>query len=102
MAARDGGRVLQQERKALAELDDEAGPDLARKIDLDESDVGAGEPRGWRGAWFGHRARMHEVEIFGPNIPVTEVAQNAETIAWEIFTGITSRVARCYKKLSCN
>lgn len=37
-----------------------------------------------------------EVEIFGPNIPVAEVARNAETIVWEIFTGITPRVTRCY------
>ena len=38
-----------------------------------------------------------EVEIFGPNIPVTEIAEKAETIVWEIFTGITPRVTRCYR-----
>lgn len=37
-----------------------------------------------------------EVEILGPNIPVAEVAEKAGTIAWEIFTGITPRVMRCY------
>ncbi len=37
-----------------------------------------------------------EVEIFGPNIPVAEIAEKAGTIAWEIFTGITPRVARHY------
>jgi alanine racemase len=37
-----------------------------------------------------------EVEMFGPNIPVAEVAGKAETIVWEIFTGITPRVMRCY------
>ena len=37
-----------------------------------------------------------EVEIFGPNIPVSEIAAKAGTIAWEIFTGITPRVARIY------
>ncbi|WP_325099597.1 alanine racemase [Luteolibacter yonseiensis] len=37
-----------------------------------------------------------EVEIFGPNIPVTEIAAKGETIVWEIFTGITPRVMRCY------
>ena len=37
-----------------------------------------------------------EVEIFGPNIPVAEIAGKAETIVWEIFTGITPRVMRCY------
>lgn len=38
-----------------------------------------------------------EVEMFGPNIPVAEVAEKAETIVWEIFTGITPRVVRCYR-----
>mgnify|MGYP001788527116 CR=1 FL=1 len=37
-----------------------------------------------------------EVEIFGANIPVVEVAIQAETIVWEILTGITPRVLRCY------
>ena len=38
-----------------------------------------------------------EVELFGPNIPVEEVALRAGTIPWEIFTGITPRVERVYK-----
>ena len=38
-----------------------------------------------------------EVELFGPNIPVEEVALRAGTIPWEIFTGITPRVERIYK-----
>jgi alanine racemase len=37
-----------------------------------------------------------EVEMFGSNIPVAEVAAKAGTIIWEIFTGITPRVVRCY------
>jgi alanine racemase len=37
-----------------------------------------------------------EVEIFGPHIPVSEIALKAGTITWEIFTGITPRVLRCY------
>ena len=37
-----------------------------------------------------------EVEIFGPNIPVAEIAVKADTIVWEVFTGITPRVLRCY------
>ncbi|MDX1679616.1 MAG: alanine racemase [Akkermansiaceae bacterium] len=41
-----------------------------------------------------------EVELFGPNIPVVEVAQKAGTIAWEIFTGITPRVTRVYQPSS--
>ena len=37
-----------------------------------------------------------EVEIFGANIPVAEIAVKAGTITWEVFTGITPRVLRCY------
>jgi alanine racemase len=37
-----------------------------------------------------------EVEMFGPNIPVGEIAEKAGTIVWEIFTGITPRVVRCH------
>ena len=37
-----------------------------------------------------------EVELFGPNIRVDEVAAKADTIAWEILTGITPRVVRVY------
>jgi len=39
-----------------------------------------------------------EVEMFGPNIPVTEIADKAGTIVWEILTGITPRVMRCYRE----
>jgi hypothetical protein len=51
---RDGGLVFEQERETFAELDDEAGPELAREIDFDEADVGASEATGWSRAWFGH------------------------------------------------
>lgn len=37
-----------------------------------------------------------EVELFGPNISVHEVAAKADTIAWHILTGITARVVRRY------
>ena len=37
-----------------------------------------------------------EVEMFGTNMPVGEIAAKADTIVWEIFTGITPRVMRCY------
>ena len=37
-----------------------------------------------------------EVELFGTHIPVAEVATKAGTVVWEIFTGITPRVTRCY------
>jgi alanine racemase len=42
-----------------------------------------------------------EVELFGTQIPVDEVARKAGTIAWEIFTGITPRVVRCYPGAEC-
>lgn len=38
-----------------------------------------------------------EVEMFGANIPVAEVAGKAGTIAWEVLTGITPRVVRCHR-----
>ena len=41
-------------------------------------------------------AEGDEVELFGPHLPVTEVAAKAGTIAWEILTGITPRVVRHY------
>lgn len=37
-----------------------------------------------------------EVEIFGKNLPVQQVAQLAGTIAYEIMTGISQRVKRVY------
>ncbi len=37
-----------------------------------------------------------EVELFGAHVSVAEVAALADTIAWEILTGITPRVVRCY------
>ncbi len=40
-----------------------------------------------------------EVELFGANLPVSEVAGHAQTIVWEILTGITPRVMRCYLEL---
>lgn len=38
-----------------------------------------------------------EVEMFGANVPVAEVAEKAGTIAWEILTGITPRVVRFHQ-----
>jgi len=40
-----------------------------------------------------------EVELFGPTIQVTEVAEKAGTIPWEVLTGITPRVTRLYRDL---
>jgi len=37
-----------------------------------------------------------EVELFGGNVPVGEVAARADTIPWEILTRITPRVERVY------
>ncbi len=39
-----------------------------------------------------------EVEIFGKNIPVTEVAEKLGTIPYEVLTGISFRVKRVYYK----
>ena len=38
-----------------------------------------------------------EVELFGPDIRVDELATKAGTIAWEILTGITPRVTRIHR-----
>lgn len=38
-----------------------------------------------------------EVELIGGEIVVTEIAEKAGTIAWEVFTGITQRVTRVYR-----
>ena len=43
-----------------------------------------------------HCAVGDEVELFGPHLLVTQVAQWAGTIAWEVLTGITPRVTRIY------
>ena len=37
-----------------------------------------------------------EVEVFGPNIPVEEIASLSGTIAWEILTRLTARVTRIH------
>lgn len=37
-----------------------------------------------------------EVELFGPNLSVTQIADWADTIPWEVLTGITPRVTRVY------
>jgi alanine racemase len=37
-----------------------------------------------------------KVEIFGPNISISEVAEKAGTIPYEILTGISQRVKRVY------
>ena len=37
-----------------------------------------------------------EVEIFGKNLPVQKLAQQAGTIAYEVMTGISQRVKRVY------
>lgn len=38
-----------------------------------------------------------EVELFGSHIPITEVAELAGTIVWEILTGLGSRLPRFYR-----
>ncbi len=38
-----------------------------------------------------------EAELFGPNLLVSDLAEKAGTISWEILTQITPRVARVYR-----
>lgn len=38
------------------------------------------------------------VEIFGPHIPIEEVAKRLDTIPYEILTSISDRVARVYRR----
>ena len=38
------------------------------------------------------------VEIFGDNLPVTELSDRLDTIPYEILTGISERVKRVYFK----
>lgn len=49
-------------------------------VNVTGSDVKAGDP----------------VEIFGPTIPVYELAEKMDTIPYEVFTGISQRVKRVY------
>ena len=37
-----------------------------------------------------------EVELIGPHIPISEVAEKAGTIVWTIFTGLGPRLPRVY------
>jgi alanine racemase len=36
------------------------------------------------------------VEIFGPTLPVTQLAEWLDTIPYEVLTGISERVKRLY------
>ena len=36
------------------------------------------------------------VEIFGPQLPVTQLAEWLDTIPYEVMTGISTRVKRVY------
>ena len=53
---RDSGIILKKKAEAFAELDDEAGAELAREIDFGGAGAVAGQAAGWIGAWFGHPA----------------------------------------------
>ena len=37
-----------------------------------------------------------EVVIFGPELPITEMAEKMNTIPYELLTGISRRVKRVY------
>jgi hypothetical protein len=53
---RDGGAVLKQQRKALAELDDHARAEHGGELDLGEADVGARQRPRRTGIGWGHPA----------------------------------------------
>jgi alanine racemase len=52
-------------------------------IAIDVTDIPGAE----RGDW---------AELFGPNVSVDEVARHAETIGYELLTGLGRRYARTY------
>ena len=62
---------------------------LLGRVTMDQMIIALGDDTGVRPG--------DEVELFGPHVPVTEIAALADTIPWEIFTGITPRVQRIYK-----
>ena len=74
-------------RGARARLHGQDAPIVGRVsmdlIALDVTDIHGGE----RGDW---------AELFGPNIPVDEVADAADTIGYELLTGLGRRYARSY------
>lgn len=74
-------------RGARARLHGQDAPLIGRVsmdlVALDVTDI----PGARRGDW---------VELFGPNIPVEEVAERAETIGYELLTGLGRRYARRY------
>jgi len=76
--ARPGARAFLRGR--YAPLVGRVSMDL---IAIDVTEVPGAE----RGDW---------VELFGPNISVDEVARNAETIGYELLTGLGRRYARTY------
>jgi alanine racemase len=43
-------------------------------------------------------AEEDEVIIFGPELPITELAQQMGTIPYEILTGVSERVKRVFFK----
>ena len=74
-------------RGARARLHGQDAPIVGRVsmdlIALDVTDISGAE----RGDW---------VELFGPNVPVDEVADHADTIGYELLTGLGRRYARRY------
>jgi hypothetical protein len=56
---RDGGFILKEKAEAFAELDDEAGAELARELDFNEAGIGAGRAAGWTVCGLDIPARMH-------------------------------------------
>ena len=74
-------------RGARARLHGQDAPIVGRvSMDLMALDV-TDIPGAERGDW---------VELFGPNVPVDEVADHADTIGYELLTGLGRRYARRY------
>lgn len=77
LAERNAGLFFQQEREPFAELDDETGPKLAREVDFDEADVGAGQSTGWSGVDFGTltNERHSQATICGHGARISRVGK---------------------------
>ena len=46
--------------------------------------------------WLAHVKVGDQVEVFGPHLPIEQLASWAETIPYEILTSIGQRVKRVY------
>ncbi len=61
---------------------------MAGRVSMDLTVVDVSETRAAPGDW---------AQLFGPALPVDEVAERADTLAYELLTGISPRVLRVYE-----